>query len=103
MNTDIVNWPGTVIFIIVALPMGIIATVYPMVIIKMLIWWPRFILSRLYREGELRPKTRLALDLIDKDPETYAAKTWPQVWSIRVSGVILLLMACCSFTGVIAS
>lgn len=103
MNTNIINWPGTVIFIIVALPMGIIATVYPMIIIKILMYWPKFIFSKLYREDELRPKTRLALDLIDKDPETYASRFWPQVWSIRVSGVILLLMACCSLMVVITS
>jgi hypothetical protein len=89
----IVNWPCLGLFLVILLSLSITATISPIIVIKLLMRWPKFIFPKLFQEEELRPTTQKALELIDTNPKEYKKNFWHQLLMIRIGGCVGLLMS----------
>jgi hypothetical protein len=66
-----------------------------MVIIQITMLWPKFIFSKLFRPEDLSPTLRRAIYLLNNDLDTYAHEFSSQILSIRITGILALLMSSC--------
>lgn len=102
MNITYVNWPGTVIISVLFTTFGLIALVSPFTIARIIVAWPRFIFSRLFRAENIPPTVYDAIRLID-DREAYTQRFWYQILMFRVGGGLALLASCCLISMMISA
>lgn len=81
-----------VVFLFVLSTVGIVCLISPITIMQIAMRWPKFIFPKLFRDEEIRPLARQAMQLIDENPREYARRFWYQLLIIRISGIIAFVM-----------
>ena len=102
MNITYINWPGTVIILVLFIVFGLVALISPFTIARIMVAWPKFIFSKLFEEDDIPSTVRDAINLID-DRDAYNQRFWYQILMFRIGGSFALLASCCLMSMMISA
>lgn len=70
---------------------GVIALCFPLAVTKAVFAWPKFVFSRLLVNA-VPPQAQEVLRLLYTSPEKYKKKYAYQLWVMRITGIIAILI-----------
>jgi hypothetical protein len=71
---------------------GFVCLIRPIIVVRLLYVWPKFIYPKLFRDKKILSKLEKSLNLLDKDQELYKDQNNSQIMIIRLTGIVSLLM-----------
>jgi hypothetical protein len=84
--------PVLFIVIFALLLLGFTCLVHPIIVVKILYLWPKFIFPKVFRDKKILSKLEKSLDLLYNYPEYYETQFENQILILRLTGVISILM-----------
>jgi hypothetical protein len=84
--------PVLFIVIFALLLLGFTCLVRPIIVVKILYLWPKFIFPKVFRDKKILSKLEKSLDLLYNYPEYYETQFENQILILRLTGVISILM-----------
>jgi hypothetical protein len=101
MNIHISGDISPLIFSLGAFLYGLVACFFPFTVARLLVLWPKFVASKIFRDNAIPSKAKEAMALIN-DPEAYQEQFGYQLLIIRATGGFILLLFCCMILWIFA-
>ena len=88
----------TIIFLMI---FGIISVIHPLIIVKLLYLWPKYIFPKIFLEEKFLSNFKKNLNILNNAPKLYENQNRSQVFIIRITGIASLFMSFLSICGIV--
>lgn len=84
--------PLEIFFLAFNLCFGLLCLISPMLVARVIVWWPKFIFGKILPKVAIRTKLKHAMYLMENDQKQYAIEFYRQIKIIRITGLIAILI-----------